>query len=32
MSNDKKHLDAEDLVKYFKDEFKTMIKSAIIKK
>jgi len=32
MSDDKKRLDAEGLVKYFKDEFKTKIKSAEIKK
>jgi membrane-bound hydrogenase subunit beta len=32
MSNEKKHLDAKGLVKYFKDEFKTGIKSAEIKK
>ena len=32
MSDDKKHLDAKGLVKYFKDEFKTKILSADIKK
>jgi len=32
MNNGKKELDAEGLVKYFKDEFKTKINSAEIKK
>lgn len=32
MNNEKKELDAEGLVKYFKDEFKTKINSAEIKK